>query len=130
MKNIELIELEKYRDTSRFEKVSEGIYKALHADNDGLVEKGDYVTAFSFTLEEELGEMEDRQYPLEDLLDKFLAHVSEFIQDEPGNPIMKLELCTQSWLDNMQELVQIRGKRDYNKEVEEEGETYLELVIA
>lgn len=129
MKNIELIDLEKYADTNRFEKISEGIYKALDAYNDDLVEKGHYVTAFSFTLEEELGETEDRQYPLEDLLDKFLAHVSEFIQDEPDNPVMKLELCTQDWLDNMQELVQIRGKRVYNKEVIENGETYLELVI-
>jgi hypothetical protein len=129
MKNIELIELEKYADANRFEKISEGIYKALDAYNDDLVEKGHYVTAFSFTLEEELGETEDRQYPLEDLLDKFLAHVSEFIQDEPDNPVMKLELCTQDWLAEMQELIKIRGKRVYNKEVIENGETYLELVI-
>lgn len=129
MKNIESIELEKYTDPAKFEKISDGIYKSLESYNDDLVEKGHYVTAFSFTLEEELGEMEDRQYPLEDLLDKYLAHVSEFIQDEPDNPVMKLELCTQDWLDNMEDLVKIRGKRVYNKEVIGDGETYLELMI-
>ena len=129
MKNIESIELEKYTDPAKFEKISDGIYKSLDSYTDVLVEKGHYVTAFSFTLEEELGEMEDRQYPLEDLLDKYLAHVSEFIQDEPDNPVMKLELCTQDWLDNMEDLVKIRGKRVYNKEVIGDGETYLELMI-
>src|SRR5688500_14400413 len=129
MKDIRLIKLEKYGDPKRFEKVAEGIYRAVCDYEDKLVEKGQYVTAFSFTLEEDLNEIVNRQYPLEDILDKFLAHVSEFIQDDKDNPVMKLELCTQDWLDRMKELIQISGKRVYNKEVSKDGKKYVELVI-
>jgi hypothetical protein len=129
MKNIHLITLNKYSDPLKFEKVEEGIYKALSSYDDNIVEQGNYVTAFSFTLEENLNETEDRQYPLEDILDRFSAHVSEVIQDEKGNPVMKLELCTQDWLHEMRELIKIADKHVYNKEVIREGKTYLELVI-
>lgn len=127
MKNIQLISLEKYNDSSKFEKVTGGIYKALC--NYENVEKDWYVTAFSFTLEEDLNENEDRQYPLEDIMTKFYAHVSEVIQDEKDNPVMKLELCTQEWLDEMKELIKIVDKHVYNREIVEDGKTYIELVI-
>jgi hypothetical protein len=129
MKDIRLIKLEKYGDPKRFEKVAEGIYRAVCDYEDNLVEKGQYVTAFSFTLEEDLNEIENRQYPLEDILDKFLAHVSEFIQDDRENPVMILELCTQGWLDRMEELIKINGKHVFNKKITKDGKTYIELVI-
>jgi hypothetical protein len=129
MKNIQLIKLEKYNDSSKFEKVADGIYKALSDYQDDIVEKGHYVTALSFTLEEDLNETQDRQYPLEDILDEFSAHISEFIQYEEDNPVMKLELCTQDWLDEMSELIKIVGKRVFNREVTKDGKTYIELVI-
>lgn len=129
MKGIKLVKLEKYEDASKFESVSDGIYQALEDYEDGIVKKGEYVTALSFELEEDLNETEDRQYPLEDLLDEYLAHVSEFIQDELDNPIMILELCTQKWLDKMKELIKIDGKRVYNKEFTENGKTFIKLVI-
>ena len=129
MKNIQLIELGKYKDSTKYKKVKDGIYEALFDYEDGIVKKGNYVTAFSFTLEEELNEIEDRQYPLEDILNKFLAYVSEVIQDEENNPVMKLELCTQEWLDKMEELIKIAGKHVYNKKVIREGKTYIELII-
>ena len=129
MKNIQLIKLEKYNDSSKFEKVADGIYKALSDYQDDIVEKGHYVTALSFTLEEDLNETQDRQYPLEDILDEFSAHISEFIQYEEDNPVMELELCTQDWLDEMSELIKIVGKRVFNREVTKDGKTYIELVI-
>jgi len=129
MKNIQLITLEKYNDSTKYEKIAEGIYKALYDYEDNIVEKGQYVTAFSFMLEEDLNEITDRQYPLEDILDRFLAHISEFIQDEKDNPVMKLELCTQGWLDRMEELIKITDKHVYNKEITKDGKTYVELVI-
>ncbi len=128
MKNIQLITLDKYNDRSKFEKVEEGIYKALFNYNDNIVKNGNYVTAFSFTLEEDLNETGDIQYPLEDLLDKYLAHVSEFIQYETGNPVMKLELCTKG-LDRMRALITIVDKHVFNRQVIKDGETYVELVI-
>jgi hypothetical protein len=80
-------------------------------------------------LEEDLNEIADRQYPLEDILDRYLAHVSDFIQNELDNPVMKLELCTQGWLDEMKELIKIADKHVYNREITKDGKTYVELVI-
>jgi len=129
MKDIRLIELEKYSDKSKYEKITEGIYKSLYDYEDKIVEKGNYVTTLSFTLEEDLNELTDRQYPLEDILDKFLAHVSDFIQDDTNNPIMILELCTQNDLTDMEELIKIANKHVYNKEYTRDGETFVELII-
>jgi len=42
---------------------------------------------------------------------------------------MKLELCTQGWLDRMEELIKITDKHVYNKEITKDGKTYVELVI-
>lgn len=129
MTNIKLVTQEKYNDPTRFEKVAEGIYKALYTYPDSLVQTGEYITTLSFTLEEKLNETVDRQYPLEDILDKFLAHVSEFVQDDPGNPVMILELCTQGWPNEMEALLGIVGKHVYNREVVRDGKTLIELVI-
>jgi hypothetical protein len=129
MKDIQILTPEKYNDTSRYEKVEEGIYRSLLNYPDEIVLKGQYVTTVSFTLEAEHNELSDRQYPLEDILDEYLAHVSDFTQDEPENPVMILELCTQEWLDAMQRLVQIAGKHIYNRVVEKNGEELVELVI-
>lgn len=129
MKNIHLIIQEKYADATKFEKIAEGMYKALYDYGNGLVDKGNFVTTLSFTLEEELNEIENRQYPLEDLLDKYYAHVAEFIQNDSNSEEMILELCTQNWQDSMEELLKIVGKRVYNQEVEIEGKTYIRLMI-
>ena len=136
MKDIKLLELEKYKDSSKYEKVAEGIYKSLiqyelaDVQAPPVVEKGFYVTAFSFTLEKNSEPPEDLQYPLEDILDKFLAHVSEFIQYDNNNPVMILELCTQGWLDEIEKLIDIAGKHIYNREIQKEGDdSYYELVI-
>lgn len=129
MENIKFFHQEKHNDIAKFEKISDNVYKSLYDYENGLVENGQYVTTISFTLEEKLNETIDRQYPLEDILDKFFAHVSEFVQDETDNPIMILELCTQSWLDKMQELVTIIDKKVYNKEVVSDGKTYADLII-
>lgn len=129
MKNIHFVPRKKYSDPARYEKIADGIYKALTDSADELVLKGHYVTTLSFTLEAERNELEDRQYPLEDILDEFLAHVSEFVQDDPDNPEMILELCTQNWPEKMTALTGIVGKQVYNQQLEKNGQTLIELVI-
>lgn len=129
MQNIHLVTQPKYSDSTKFEKVADGIYKALYMYDNELVEPGHYVVTISFTLEEALNETKNRQYPLEDILDKYLAHVTEFIQDDQNNPVMILELCTQNWLPEMLELIKICGKHIYNRKIIEAGNSYDELVI-
>ena len=129
MKNIHHVIQEKYNDTSKFENLSNGIYKSLFDYENGLVVKGNFVTTLSFTLEEELNELDDKQYPLEDILDKYLAHVSEFIQYDDNSTEIILELCTQNWQNRMEELVTIVGKRVYNQDEVQDGKTYVKLII-
>ncbi|MEC4048329.1 hypothetical protein OX284_002725 [Flavobacterium sp. SUN046] len=118
MKNIKQINLDKYLD-SNFEPIENGIYKNIEEDH--------YVFALSLELEEN----EDSQYPLEDLLDKFFLHVSDFIDEEAFNSSKNLELELGGELEDVQmALESIIGKRIYNSEYTgEDGKTYVKLVI-
>ena len=127
MKNIQIIELEKYKDPLKYKFIEEGIYQILFNEKDKISENGDYVGAFSFTLEEG----ENLQNPLEDILDKFYIYISEFIQYETNNSIMQLELSSEDDLDYMKQFKTILGKRVYNEEYKNnvDGKTCLRLVI-
>lgn len=118
MKNIQQINLDKYKD-SKYELIENDIYKNVSEDL--------YVFAINYELEEE----EDSQYPLEDILDKFYLHVSDFIDEDAydNSNIVNLELA--GALKNVQDAVQsIIGKRVYNSEYTgEDGRTYVKLVI-
>lgn len=129
MKDIKLVTQEKYNDRSKFKNINGEFYQVLYKYENGLVEEGQYVATFAFTLEKDLVEPDTMQYPLEDLLDKYYAHVSDFMQYEEGNEVLILELCTQDWLNEMTELIKIAGKRVFNKVVDRDGSSVLELVI-
>ena len=119
MKNIRIIEHEKLKDTSHYELIEQDIYKDLK-DEDGY---STYRIAMS--MEQEDGE--DSQYPLEDILEKYLVHVEEFLESGESN-IHRYILGGE--LDDVRNLKSILGKRAYNKEfVDEEGQTRVDLVI-
>jgi len=129
MKNIKPFEAEKYateKTGELFKKplyalVEEGIYQ--RQDDEGL-----YVTSLSFEQEPELGE--DSQYPLEDVLDKFYCHVSDFYEELNAG---KSAICYREFaspdLDDVRKLRSLIGKHVYNKDREEGGQTYVDLVI-
>ncbi len=119
MKNIILAELDKYKDNPNFELIDGNIYKDLEEDH--------YVFALSYELEDE----EDPQYPLEDILDKFYLHVSDFIDEESYNTSKEVTLELGGGLDDVKEAIgAIIGKRVYNEEFDdEEGVTRVRLVI-
>ncbi len=125
MKNIKNYDAKKYEDP-KYEKVEEGIYKIF----DDWKHEDLYVTSLSFVQEPELGEGEDAsyisQYPLEDVLDKFLVFVSDFY--ESLNTSTSNE-CYQEFasprLKAVQELRTIIDKHVYNKE--EDGK--IKLII-
>lgn len=108
MKNIKSYNAEKYND-NKYEKINEGIYKI-----------GDeYVTSISFEQETEYDEGDSpkyiSQYPLEDLLDRFHVHISDFYDEL--NSISEKE-CYQEFasskLENIENLRSIIGKHVYN----------------
>lgn len=75
MKDIKSFEAPKYADGG-YEKVEEGVYKTVDGGNTV------FVASLSFVQEPEFGEganaSEIAQYPLEDILDKFLCYISDF----------------------------------------------------
>jgi hypothetical protein len=118
MKNIQNYKADKYAN-GEYEEVEKDIYRIEDEDGDDL-----YVTSLSFVQEPEYkegangGEIAD--YPLEDILDKFYCHVSDFYTElnSAENQICYLEFGS----PELQDVVNLRaiiGKHVYNKE---EGE--------
>ncbi len=116
MKNIQILKLENYADAERYESVEAGIYKDLTD-----AERTNHRLAISFELEDG----ENTQYPLEDILDKYRIHVTEFIKED--GPLIELELAGPQ--ENLRLAAGIIGKRVYNKDVVEDGKNYVSLVI-
>ncbi|GBU10431.1 hypothetical protein AwErysi_00470 [Erysipelotrichaceae bacterium] len=127
MKNIQIISRNKYKNLKEYRLIEEGIYRCLRAGVD--VERGDYVIALSFTLEVERGELDNRQYPMRDIQDKFYAVISEVISGEDLSNIIEYEFSTGGELADIQALKSIVGKEVYNEDFEEEGIIYTKLVI-
>ncbi|WP_223121603.1 hypothetical protein [Flavobacterium johnsoniae] len=119
MKNISQIELPKY-NTPNYELIENGIY---FDKQDGDL----YVFAVTYELEEN----EDSQYPLEDILDEFYLHVSDFVDEDAFNTSKIVTLELGGDLEDAQKAVQnLIGKRAYNAEdIDEDGNKYIKLVI-
>ena len=132
MKNIEFYEPKKYEDSSKYEKVAEHIYRT----EDTFLGGDMYVTSLKFEQEPEFHEGDSpsniSQYPLEDILDKYLVAISDFYDEENRNSVAE---CYQEFsgsdLENVKQLTEIVGTHVYEKEYldEEDGETYLMMVI-
>lgn len=117
MKNIQQINLDKYNN-SKYELIENGVYKNKEDDI--------HVFAINFELEEN----EDSQYPLEDVLDKFYLHVSDFIDEDAFYTSRNVDLELAGELLDVQNAIKsIIGKRVYNSEFIEDGNTYAKLVI-
>ena len=118
MKNIKHINLDKYSNPD-YELIETNIYRNKQEDI--------HVFALNFDLEEN----ESSQYPLEDILDKFYLHVSDFIDEDAFNTEKNLNLELGGDLEDVQKAVKsIIGKRVFNSEyIAEDGNTYVNLVI-
>lgn len=117
MKNINQINLGKYSHPN-YELLENAIYKNI--------EEGIHIFAINYELEEN----DDSQYPLELILDEYYLHISDFIDEEAfeNSEIVSLELGGD--LEDIQNAINaIIGKRVYAQEYEEEGETFLRMVI-
>lgn len=127
MKKIENYDAEKYLN-QEYNKIDDGMYEYKHADE--IL----YVTSLSFEQEPEYEEgefaNEISQYPLEDILDKFYCHISDFYENlnTADSKTCYLEFAAMD-IEDIQNLRSIIGKHVYNKEYEEDGKVYIKLVI-
>lgn len=125
MKNIKNYNSKKYEE-EKYTKVEEGIYKIF----DDWNHKDLFVTSLSFEQEPELEEGENAsdisQYPLEDILDKYLVYISDFYEDlnKEDSKTCYQEFASSN-LDDIKGLREIINKHVYNKE--EDGK--IKLII-
>lgn len=119
MKNFRLVEMEQFRDASRYQPAEEGIYQDLQ-------DEGGFAT-YRMALAAEREEGEDDQYPLEDILDEFLVHVEEFPETDGDHALLYI---FGGELDDLRNLKTIIGKRaGYENYTDENGQTRIRLVI-
>lgn len=147
MKNISVYNAKKYDNSDKYTFVEENIYlfkNSYDSIEDGMYVYGNmktsaiqpdyYVTSLSFEQEPLLGEGESpqsiSQYPLEDILDKFFLHISDFYHgiNDDSDTLCYLEFASDS-IDDIRSLLDIVGKHVYNKEYESDGKNYIELII-
>lgn len=129
MKNFKNFENSKYNG-KKYQTIEDFIYKYKDKRGDEY-----YCTPLTFEQEPELDEGVNSknisQYPLEDVLDKFYVHVSDFFDDlnNGESNVCYLEFSG-SDLEDVQKLKEsVVGKRVFNETYEEDGEEYVKLVI-
>lgn len=128
MKNIINYQAEKYITKQDYMEVEKGVYEYKEG-NERI-----YVTSLSFVLESEYNETnyngEISQYPLEDILDEFYCYISDFYDELniADSKIGYLEFASTD-LEDIKNLRKIIGKHVYNKEYQENGNTYMKLMI-
>lgn len=117
MKQIENYTAEKY-SSEEYQEVEKDIYRFIDEDEDEL-----FVTSLAFVQEPELGEganaADISQYPLEDILDRFYCHVSDFYEElnkeESENCVLEFGS------PDLQDVVNLRsiiGNHVYNQDVD------------
>lgn len=147
MKNIEIYKTEKY-DKEGYSFVEQDIFlfeNKYDSFEDGMyvygnyktsvIEPDYYVTSLSFEQEPDFDEgsspKDISQYPLEDILDKFIVHVEDAYTEENNNSekTCYIEFASPH-IECIRELKTIVGKRVYNKVyTDEDGLERVKLVI-
>ncbi len=130
MKNISIYKADKYQ-TPGFTKIEENIYKINDASN---ANEDEFVTSLSFEQEAEYDEgtspQDISQYPLEDILEKYLVYVKDFYENEnaKSDSLCYLEFCSPD-VNDLKRLLEIVGKHVYNKQFEKDGKKYVTLMV-
>lgn len=124
MKNIQNYAAQKYNNSTKYTSVADDVYEC----------NGKFFTSLSFEQEPELGEgtspADISQYPLEDVLERYLVFVSDFYEDinKSSGERCFLEFASRR-LNDVRNLRTLIGRRAYNQQVTIDGECYNELII-
>lgn len=122
MKNISLEKCQKYENTELYELVEKGIYKDLTDESEAKYR----ITVF-YELE---SEDDSNQYPLEDVLDKYYLHVSDFLESENKDNTNRFKLELGGALDDIQKSQEIIGKKVFNRDfLGADGNIRVKLVV-
>ncbi len=108
MKNITLEKCLKYENENDFKLIEDGIYQDLNDKEDF-----NYRITISYELE---SDNTNNQYPLEDILDKYMLHVSDFLESENDKESNKFKLELGGDLKGVTDAKDIIGKRVFNRD--------------
>ena len=121
MKNISLEKSLKYKNTDLYELVENGIYKDL-TDEDNA--------KYRITISYELDSNDsNNQYPLEDVLDKYYLHVSDFLESENNSESNEFKLELGGDLNDVKKSKEIIGKRIFNRDLLDKGKIRVKLIV-
>ena len=122
MKNITLEKCQKYENSEQFKLIENGIYQDLSDDDDAK-----YRMTISYELE---SDDSNNQYPLEDVLDKYYLHVSDFLESENKEESNKFKLELGGELEDIKKGLEIIGKKIFNRDYKDEnGQVRVDLII-
>ncbi|GGG09622.1 hypothetical protein GCM10011344_07780 [Dokdonia pacifica] len=120
MNNITLETCDKYSNQENYKLIENGIYKDLKDEDDA-----NYRMTISYELDSD-----NSQYPLEDILDKFYLHVSDFLESENDSDSNKVKQELGGTLDGIKNAQEIIGKKIYNQDfLDEDGQIRVNLKI-
>ena len=126
MKNIKIFNADKYNN-QKYKQVKDGVYKYKNEDNQKY-----FCTAITFEQEPEYDEGTSSamisQYPIEDILDKFNVHISDFFAklNNGENNICYYEFSSVKKKSILTLKKSIIGKHVYNKNTEDSVELVIE----
>jgi hypothetical protein len=121
MKNISLEKCQKYENADLYELIESGIYKDLTDEDDAK-----YRMTIAYELE---SDDSNNQYPLEDVLDKYYLHVSDFLESENNSESNKFKLELGGDLEDIKKSKEIIGKRIFNRDFLDEGQVRVNLIV-
>lgn len=128
MKVIKALLLDKYKNEDRYSLIENFIYKDETGGvggKMGLIHNPVYCITLYCELED--GEIEDMQYPLEDILDEYYVNCTEVydVKEIGGKCIFVFEVEGED-LFNLKKLFDLVGKRIFNYEVDDSIELRIE----
>ena len=124
MQYIQIGKCIKYENEERYRNIENGIYLDLKDH-----ENTRYRMTISYELVNE-SERNNNQYPLEDILDKYLIYVSDFLEGENEKESNKFKYELGGELNDLKEAQEIIGKKVFNREFkDEEGRRRVKLMI-
>jgi hypothetical protein len=122
MKNIIIEKSDKYESVELYKLIESGIYEDLK-DNDDTK----YRITISYELE---SDDSDNQFPLEDVLDKYYLHVTDFYESENSTNSNKYKIELGGELEDIKNVQEIIGKRVFNRDfLDEDGEIRVNLIV-
>ena len=128
MKEIKNFNADKYSNNKDYRLVDDGVYEM------GKGKSREYVTSLSFIQEPKYDEGKSAsdisQYPLEDILDKYYCHISDFYEElnSDKSDVCYLEFASDDKGD-ICKLREIIGKHVYNKSVKDGEKETIQLII-